>query len=206
MALWAAFYPDLLLHVPGASEPLMDQELARAATEFCQRTRVWRQWLTPGVTVLNTRTYALGLPAMADVVRLETARINGLPVPVASYRELGQNIALQALARPGVTTVDRRNFTLLDVPAAAGLSIEIEASLKPSRDATGMPDELFNQYSDVIAQGAQSRLMMLPDQRFTNPDLAMLAAAKFDDMVGDAKVDAWRGHTATQPRSRVTWC
>lgn len=206
MMAWASFYPYLLLHVRGASEPLMDQELQSASAEFFQRTRVWQQWLTPGVTVLNTRTYALGLPALTDVVRLEKARVNGVAVPVESYRNMDLDIANDVLPGPGLTTVDRRQFTLLDLPAAAGLTIQIEASLKPAQDATGIPDEFFIQYRDAIVQGAKSRLMLLPDEKFTDPDRAMLAKGLFDAAIADVNSDAWRGHTGTVPRRRVNWC
>lgn len=206
MMAWASFYPYLLLHVRGASEPLMDQELQSASAEFFQRTRVWQQWLTPGVTVLNTRTYALGLPALTDVVRLEKARVNGVAVPVESYRNMDLDIANDILPGPGLTTVDRRQFTLLDLPAAAGLTIQIEASLKPAQDATGIPDEFFIQYRDAIVQGTKARLLMLSDEKFSDPQMAVLAMGKFDDMIASVRVDVWRGHTSATPRQKAYWC
>lgn len=204
MATWADFHPELFPQVLGCSIPLADQALREAAREFMARTRIWREWLDPaGVT--GRLDYELEAPTGAMVVRIEQATSNGNPIAVISSNEAPSNEMEFAQREGGVISRDRVTFTLArQLPA--GTRVAIEASLMPSKKATGLPDHLYFQHSAAIVNGAKHRLMLTPQTTFFQPDIAMAAKAAFDQAIDRAAVAAWRGNTGTTPRHRVNWC
>ena len=205
MAVWSDFYPGLTSSVSGCPEPMLDFALRKAAAEFFRRTRAWTIWLAPVTTLALTRDYALTLPAGSDVVRIERAAINGSVIEILGYRDLQLDPSLHAPGENGVTTLDRKLITLgMDYPA--GSSLEIQVALMPSKAALGITDVQFDHYSDDIAQGAKARLMLMPGQPFSNPNLGVLAKELFEHAVATKNVDSWRSHTANTPAARVRWC
>ncbi len=204
MANWSAFFPDLLPHVIGCTDPLAAQEVRRAATEFFRRTRAWVEWLDPVTTANGVREYDLDLPNQSDVVRVERATLDGQPFTVGSFRESESNTARLPQTGNGLTSLDRKTF-ILDREPAAGRLVEIRVSLMPSKNATGIADRLYDQYADDILFGAKHRLMTLATTPFFNPQLAAQAKAAFDAAIATRNVDAWRGHTGNTPRARPKW-
>lgn len=86
MATWASFYPRIMVHVPGCSIPLLDQELRIAASTFFDMTRAWSDWLDPITTQAGIAEYDLDAPSGARIVRLERARIDGQDLTILPFR------------------------------------------------------------------------------------------------------------------------
>lgn len=208
MATWATFYPYLASHVPGCPDPVMDRALSQSAAEFFRRTRAWIEWLPGVTTAAGVREYALplaGYTTGAEVVRIEQATINALPLPILSFRDASTNWANYEQPNEGILSFDRENFTTATA-YGAGQLIEIQASLMPSDLATGIPDRLFPPYVDDIVAGARARLMLIPGTDFASPQLAIDARNAFERAIDNKTVDAFRGHTGIAKRVRASWC
>lgn len=199
MVLWSEFYPHLFLTVRGCSVLLADQELRNAAIEFLSRTRAWCVWLDPVTTVANVREYDFNLPVNSDIVRIEQATIAGTPITVSSYRASTSNPRNVIGGTDEVFTIDTQTFVLSSA-YAAGQSLEIQASLCPSRKATGIETFLYDQFYLDILEGAKARLLKLKSAEFYDPALAQDAKAAFEDAIVTKKLDDWRGNTATRRR------
>ncbi|MFM7012547.1 MAG: hypothetical protein ACKO0Z_24990, partial [Betaproteobacteria bacterium] len=60
-------------------------------------------------------------------------------------------------------------FTLMLSPPPDGVySVVVAVSLRPTRNATMLDDDLYNIWIDPIVSGAIARAMQIPDQPFTN--------------------------------------
>lgn len=205
MKAWSRFYPDLLMHVPGCPDPVADQELRRAAREFFRRTRAWAVWLDAVVTASGARTYDLDIPSDSQVVRIEKATVNGEPFNLLSVTQLTKDIETESSEQSGVATIDRETFTLTD-GYPDGTSVKVRVSLMPSKQAYGIPDELFYRYSDDIVEGAKRNLMLFANTSFSNASMATVAGGLFEAAINNKTVDAWRGGTGKIPRARLRLC
>lgn len=204
MAAWADFHPHVLVYVPGCPDPLVEQELRRAAAEFFTRSLAWMEWLPEIVTTADERTYNLVLPAGAEIVRLEQATADDRPIEVSIHREQMADPATVPSGERAATTGDRQTLTLLrTVPV--GTRLRAQVSLMPSLTAASLPDRLFTKHLDAIVSGARFRLKRMPGP-LNDPKGAQLARDEFESAIAATSVGAWRGHTSQTPRARPKWC
>ena len=154
---------------------------------------------------VSTRCRWPATPRGAEVVRIEQATINALPLPILSFRDASTNWANYEQPNEGILSFDRENFTTATA-YGAGQLIEIQASLMPSDLATGIPDRLFPPYVDDIVAGARARLMLIPGTDFASPQLAIDARNAFERAIDNKTVDAFRGHPGIAKRVRASWC
>lgn len=205
MKLWSAFLPEILTVAIGCPIPLAEAKLRQAAIEFFQRTRAWVEWLDPVTSIEGSIEYDLDLPTGSDVARVEKSTVDGKPIGIASYYDAPYDWTRLDLASQGLVSRDLKTFRLGQA-VAAGLTIQVQVALTPSRTSTGIPDDLYDKYVDDIVHGARYRVLMTPDTPFYKPDLAGIEKALFEAAIGANAVDAWRGQTANTPRARVKFC
>lgn len=203
--LWSAFFPELLTFAPGCPDPLAEAKVRQAAIEFFRRTRAWVEWLDPSTSVAGLVEYDFDLPTGADVARVERATLDGNPIVIASFRDASHDASRQELAEQGLLSRDLKTFRL-GRSVAAGLSLQVQVALIPSRTATGLPDDLFEKYVDDIVRGARAKILSIPGTDFYNPDMSMLEQSAFGSSIAARSVDAWRGLTKNTPRSRASFC
>lgn len=203
--LWSAFYPDLVPAVPGCPDPMLEKQTRFAAIEFLRRTRAWVEWLDPATSIAGLSEYDFDLPAGADVARVERATLDGIAVQILSFHDAPHDWTRKDMADQGLVSRDRKTFRLGNA-VAASLLIQVQAALVPSRLAPGLPDDLFERYNTEISAGALSKLLAIPGTPFYAPDLALFKKSEFNAAIDTIAVDAWRGHTANTPRSRVSFC
>ncbi len=204
MATWSDLHPDVLVFVPGCPDPFLNQELRRAATEFFRDSRAWVEWLTPIVVVGTQREYALPLPTDSALVGLESATTDGNPAEILSFLAQEKNPATRENERPGIVTGDLVEITLTRA-FAPGVSIELQASLMPSRSAETLPDALMQRFAEAIVAGARYRLMRTPGP-LHNPEGASTALAEYQRHLGKFTFQAYRGNAPSAPRARPKWC
>lgn len=204
MAAWADFYPELIPHVMGCPYPTADVALRAAAREYLQRTRLWREWLSPVTVLTGVREYDLDLPMDSMVVRIERSTANGDPLPVLSHNAQASDYGREQQPDIGIVSRDRATFTLTQI-MPAGTQLAAEVSLMPSTTSKGMPDDLFFQHYEDILYGAKHRLMLMPNTTFFNADLAMVSKTAFESAIATKTVIAWKGATGVTPRHRVVW-
>lgn len=201
MKTWDAFFRDVMPDVVGCPDPIAEHAIKRAAQEFCDSTRVWRIWVTDILTASGTSTYPIGLPANAELVRIERATIDGRDLELTTADQLPVDWKTYSKSLPDcIHTVDRKNITLLPVPSSIR-TIKMEISIKPSSDALGVEDHLFDQYVEHIAIGAKARLMKQAGKPYTNINEAMLLDAQFKHANSTIGAIAMRGFSSRRTRS-----
>ena len=203
---WDAWFPDVLVHVTTAPDPLVRQALCRASREFFRRTRAWMQWLDPiGTTAGEGQTYAFVIPAESQLVRVEQATAGKHPLPVESFRQIDRDWLEHPEGERAVVTQDLQQYALVGNFASAE-AVQVQVSLMPQTGATGIPSYLADRHLESIAEGAKAILLLTPNTEFYRPDLAAAARMQFDRCIGAASLDAYRGHTNQVPRASVKWC
>ena len=202
---WEFWHPDVMVHVPGASFPLVNQALCRAAREFCRRTRVWMVWLTPSVTSARLGfEYEFDLPMWSEVLRAERATLNGAPLPVDSYRTIPMDWTRYPNATQGMVTVDWETFNLSGT-FNQGDDVQAQVSLMPTVRSPVFPRYLAERYLEIITEGAKSILFLTPDQPFYKPDLAAVSKQAYMAAIDEASLDISNGSTNKYPRANVLW-
>ena len=205
MAVWTDLYPELLIAAPGAADPMLDRALVVAAQEFYRRTRTWRQWLDPVTVVAATRDYTLSLPTATNVVRLEQAKRNNQDFPILNAREINVDLSTRQWREHGLVSLDRRTIVLArELPEDD--VIELEASLMPDLEATGISDDDLDQYGRDIATGAKAILLGQNRAPWADPAGAAEARNSFNVAIGCKAWDSYRGMTNGVPRARPKWC
>lgn len=202
MKTWSQFFPDILAEVPGCPDPMLERALLRAAQEFCAGTQAWKLWLDASPTALNVTDYDLELAPNSELLRLERATLDGRAINVITSAELPDDWLNNRNVSTCVFTDDRKTITLLP-PPAAGLSLRIEACLKPASNATGVEDFLFDYYADTIAMGALARLMQKSNVPFSNPTKGMELERRFTHEIARIGFQKGRGFSSRHARPRV---
>lgn len=201
---WSAWSPDVLLHVSGAPDPLVSQEINRAARDFFTRTHAWYVWLDGQIVIANeTAEYQFALPSNSEVVRLERAAIGNRPVDVLNWRTI---TTPDDVTETGVLSSDRLAFTLPNLEGTAGESVRVRVSLRPTLTAPSLEsDAMAAEYREVIAAGALSRLLSMPTVPWQNQAAAGMYAGEYEALLGKAVTRIFRGHTASTPRLAPEW-
>lgn len=172
MTALEAFFPFVLPFAPACPDPLAEQCLRIAATEFCQRTRLWRavdRFATDGQPI-----DVVVVPAGASLFEIERAWFNDTILEPARFADVW---------RPSDTGQPRWITqvvpgTLHLVPPGAG-EFRISMILVPDIAADELPDFLFTGFAREIAAGAIAQILMLPGQTWTSPELAAIKRAEF---------------------------
>jgi hypothetical protein len=167
------FFPRVMPHVPGCSEPLAQQALVDAAIVFCEESQVIRARLDEFSTTADQVSYELDAPAQQQVARILEVRVDGRPIPAVMAEDV--NLITDAVGSPMAYYTDATGseFTLRLFPVPDGVyQVQVSAALRPTRTATSVEDDLFNLWSDAVISGALARLMLVPAQPFSNPAAA----------------------------------
>lgn len=191
-----AFLTIVKQYAPGVADPTAYFAIRQAAIEFCERTRLWRY----EDEVAATGDEDLFAPAGAVIHEIETIRFDGRPLTAATPQFLDRALPEWRLGVDGAPAYYTQTApdTLRLVPAQAG-TVNLYLTLKPSQDADTLPDFMAAQYREIIAHGALGRILLIPNQSFTNPDMASMFGTAFQQ-----RLDALFSKGSTgQMRARV---
>lgn len=193
----SAFLPYTALHAPGAPIPTVESYLRLAAIEFCERTRCWRHMTEVEFTEDNHQ--AVVAPDYAAIHAFEFATFTSesqhkRPLMPTQYSDLAPGGFEEREGSPPnhITQATPNSVTIF--PFAEG-TVALSLFLKPrfgqdftSPDRTHpmedafdkVPEFLLTQWGEAIACGALGKLLMVPQQRWTDPNAAMVFGAKFE--------------------------
>lgn len=173
------FLPKIHQFAPGVADPIAYEWLREAAIEFCERTRMWRNfdsYQVAGIFPGDVRA-----PGGAVIHEIEQVAFNGIELTSKTPAELDLQYPEW---RVGRVRGNPQYFTQLEAdtialaPLAAG-SVTAWLVLKPSQGATTLPDFIADQHRQVIADGALGRILAMPGKDWTNLQLAAASSAAF---------------------------
>jgi len=182
MKTWAAFLKDVRPSAPGIPEPRLEHAVLRAAQDFCDRTRAWKVELDPTTTRAGAVEYDLELERNVELVRIESATLNGIPFAVWRDGDLPRSRY--------VYTPDSKTL-MFGEPMEAGARLVLTCTVKPGNAAAGIDDALFDRYVTLIALKAVS---------IATGD--MTKRLDYESQCDALKTRLWRGNAAIRPRTR----
>jgi hypothetical protein len=182
---WETFYPYLQPHVPGCPEIVIVQHLQEAAVDFCERSGVWRYDLESDFTSKSLSDYEVFLPNNTTLENILVLYLNDSPLTkvVDSYHFTSSGAGN---GRPSYYSIYQDSFVRFYPTPDAKYTFGGVATIKPSLDATGVEDFIYNTHGRAIACGALGKLLNIPGKEWTNPELAAYYRMKFDKAADDA--------------------
>jgi len=192
-------YSDLLDDVlpslaADPSDPVTEYAIKRACIEFCSGSWIWKHLPDPIDVVAGENAYDLESPAGSDISAVMAAEHNVVPLDPKNVEWLNREIPGWRTTRRTpkyFTQVDTEQVILAGVPdanIASGLTLTL--ALQPSQSSTGLPKWIATQYLYDLADGAISRLMLMPNKPWTDLQNGADRRAKFDAAIANARANA----------------
>ena len=195
---------DLLTHVlpyaPGCAEPTAVQHLRDAAVRFCERTRCWRFIDTFQTT--GEHHEILAVPSDAVLFEIEWAKFNNRELEAVSPQAATWHNQ-DGYTEPRYITQVNPNCVSLE-PHAVG-ELVISMFLKPAPTALEIPAFMICDFGRALADGALATLLLLPNQPFTNPQLAMVFETKFQQALDRNFALNMRGQQRAPKRTKPNY-
>lgn len=195
LKLLSDFYPRILPYVVGCPDPVAEQALRDTAISFCDSTMVIHEQLTAFNTMVSTAEYTLSAPSADETV----SRVLEVSVDGRAIRPIPSTDAFGLLSQSGApvyfytTRVGSQLKLVLYPTPDKAYTIAVDAALRPTRTATQVQDDLYNQWIDTLAAGAVSRIASMPGQSFTDMQLAAFKQSEFYTGVTRARIDGRTG-------------
>jgi hypothetical protein len=195
------FLPEVMQYVPDVPEFVAINSLRNAAIEFCEKTRVLQTSLTPVTLQNNKASYTIQVPPGVKFVDLVDAYVDDRLIIPKSSEELARIYrATDWRTLKGspayVTRVVYPEIQLVPyLETTAGEVLRMRASVAPTRDATEVPETLYQEFVEQISYGARGRLYGTPKQSYTDKALAREYLMMFRSAIGETKTRVNRGLT-----------
>jgi hypothetical protein len=187
--------------VPGCPEIMILDAIKQAGIEFCERTKIAKEVVTI-TTVADEPRYALTTeegttPDMILVVKREDAE----NLDPSSHEEFTDEHFDRDSGEPRYYYLDDNEIVLGMIPSGVE-DLDVTVKLRPTEEATTLPDVLANKYKRKIACGAKARLMVMAGKPWSNPAAAQFNESEFQKAIDDANLREAKGNT--NKRLRVT--
>jgi hypothetical protein len=168
------FMDSVLAEVRLAPEDLAIQKLREIICDFCQHTRAWQADCEPQTIQLGVATYTVAPPAEAEPCAIEYMAVDDVPVIPKSVEWFDRMIPTWRTRDADdfryFTQLTRKTFTFPGMPTQNGTAdgLTYRLSLKPGPESTEVDEDVWNEWSDVLAMGAKAELLVMDGERWAN--------------------------------------
>lgn len=178
--LWRDFAPYVLPYVVGCPMPTLEHHARLTAIDWCRKTLCLTRDLAAVLTDGTTTAVPITPPTGMQVIRPTAVAVDGIERELVTPRD-GQVFTRGNSQYDYCFTDD--NATLQVYPLeAAGIEVVITAALMPSMGTSpGLDDDVALEHADDIAKGIVAAIAMLPKQDFTDPSLAAVNQAAYEN-------------------------
>jgi hypothetical protein len=203
MASYEDFFPNVLPEVPAAAEVIVANAVRNAVIEFCEKSLILQRDHDPVTLIEGIVDYDLEPPAGYLVVKVMKAWLeNNQLDPLAPdfvrdasvYNRLFSSYQSVNNTPSKYLQKDERTISVWNPPDKKypnGLTMRV--ALKPTRASSEVEDVVFEDYAEVIASGALSRLMMSAGKPYTNVEMAAVHKGLFQQGINLARSRALHG-------------
>ena len=202
-----AFLPNIRLYAPGVADPTAYFAIRQAAIEFCERSRTWR--FDDEFNVTTDDAEGLLAPANSVVLDIDGVWFNGQKLTPKTPNQLDKLLptwrsgADKSTSKPLYVTQTALN-TIQIVPFQAG-KLKLSLFLKPAQDADELPDFLADQHRETIAWGALGRILLIPNQSFTNPEMGAVFGQLFQQKLDGKSTIGSTGQQRAPVRTKASF-
>lgn len=199
---------DVQATIPEIPSFIAIREYTRAAREFFEKTRAWREDIqlstTASVATIDVSSLITSDTELVDVVSIKNSD-GGEPVVPRTIAWLDKNLTdwrgEEATDAQWFTRESNNTIRLVYTPdATTANKYFARVAIKPTTAATVIDDLMANKYDEVLVQGTLSRLLALPRKPWTDPALAGYYRGLFELGIPAARTVAAEEHQTGQPR------
>lgn len=197
------FYPYIQPHVAGCPDPSLLMAVRGACIEFCEQTNYFNETFADVQVLANTNNYEMDVQRNYVLVDVLELYVSGLKLVKKSSLELEKLYGMfdwqTVEGQPKFfTRLNTAEVVLVPKPTEVG-ELSGRFSYAPSRTSTTVEESLFEDYAEVIAQGALSKIYMHPGQNYTSPAMALSVGREFMSGIANAKAYVKGGMSASTP-------
>ncbi len=201
--LLSEFYPYVLPYVLGCPLPTVDHHVRLAAMEFCKRTACWQKTLDAIYCNGTDNLVEMDQGTGEQIIKVKAVSVDGFDWPLV---DSGNGLKLVRSDSQQNFCFTQDNKTLQIYPLQiAGVAVQVDAVLAPSRDATAIDDAVGNDYLQDIAHGAVASIQRIPAQEFTDPNSAVAEQQQFNNRMSAIAAKVSRGFMAQKMRSHISY-
>jgi hypothetical protein len=222
---------SLRVHVPGATDPLIELELFNVMDEFFRRTSAWRH-VSDIDLVENVLEYGFVVPADTTVVRLMGVTHQNIPVVPTSavgvaqtsigqlepsmvfpdgdvvvdphHSDLQGGLFTYAVYRPEYISV-----TSLPDAEARKYPLQVTLALSLARSCLececgdwALEEWMWDTFFQDFLDGSLARLYAMPAKPWSNKDLTVYHGKRFRNAMAYRKQESMRGYSFAVPAWR----
>jgi hypothetical protein len=181
---------------------VLARAFVRAYRDFCNQTR-WLKVNVAGATVSGQAQYDLGTETHTQIIgvaaiRATDSRGQNWNLQVSNSSQWDPN---RGIDRPmAYAYVPDGQIALYATPNGV-YDLLVSAIVQPkSETVSQVPAECLSKYSNEIEAGALAYLLMIPNEPWTNPQVAQVWGAQFRSGIANAKADVARQHQSGSQR------
>jgi hypothetical protein len=209
------FYPWVTPYVQSCPDPQIKQAIRDACIDFCTQTSLVQTVESQNV-IAGEPQYDISPPVNHSLIRVIEVMLNERPLEAVQIDQVKHGAAMRAgedtVVAAVVGTPNRYyqvrptddTIFLWPVPDLSSTStLAIRATFTPTRAASQVEDVLFDDWAPEIGYGALARLLMIPGQAWTNPDMGSYFSKQYGKAVASATAFSRKGkvsdHARVQP-------
>jgi hypothetical protein len=205
---FSKFYDALLPELPGCPLKLVDHHLLMVARDVCERSSCWLETFPDIPAEVGVAIYYLPVPEeKAELVAVRELRMAGdlqwravdPPTPPRTSGVVQEQPRFPVGKPPFSVSQDREQITLIEPPTG---DLSIVGTMRPTLDATVLPDVLYLQTLEAVRMGVLSRLLRMGGKPWTDRDLAVDYETSYNTALNAAASDAAQGNTRSMLRTR----
>jgi len=209
MSTLDSFLQEVRPWAPGVADATAYKALRGAAIEFCERTKLWKHESTTTVLATDPATSTIVTPADSSVFDIEVSLFDGQELQPIATRDLdavlsGWRVGGVSVGQPQYITQTAQNTLTLVPQAYADGSLYLCLRLKPSQTALTLPTFL-NDYAECLGWGALGRILTVPGQSYSNPELATYYTSRFMDKLDKLSLKATTGQQNARKRTKPSF-
>lgn len=201
------FLPEVMQFCPDVAEHIAINAIRQTCIDFCTRTYYW-QYTPADIDVVSGKAnYVVPTPPETKLVGVIVAYYNtNLLVPqppdtLANIYRLGNWQDIQGSPQY-ITQIIKPEVILVPYPfqnATAALSVRV--AIAPTRDSSEITSEIYENFLEVIANGARAKLYGTPGQPYFDRQASMECQRIYRAGVSDARIAINKGLTRTSNRA-----
>jgi hypothetical protein len=207
-----AFLPMILPYVGACPQMIATHQLRQATIEFCEGTRLWRETITQTVTENN---FAVDVPSHVSLSVIRYLSHEGKELEPAVYDDVRYSTDVgspEFYSEPEANTVCLTPFEAGDVimdvilKPRQGQSYGTFTGDDSDQDAYDrLPEFLHRDHGDILAHGAIGKIALIPNQEFTNPELAQYHLGQFYAGIASLSASELRHQVRPRLRTKTMW-
>lgn len=190
--LFADLMPPVLLEAKGCPEITAERVMRDVVRDLYLNHPIWIR-TDLGVIVEEVGTISLPLPLDSEVVEFRSIRLSdGSTIAPRVVDDNAFYSLDDATTEPVVAEVNGV-WVMKPAPSVALTEVRVVTQLAPTVDATGVDDTIAARHKSMYTHATLARLLVMPDQKWTNPGMAQYHAQALAARLAEARrrADGW---------------